>query len=91
MQFTMEADRETFFEVIYDEIKKPIDPMELVYPREVPIFEKYDEYVPEELICKGFAYGVLDLEGLKKRILEWEAMEMELGKVSFRLDLREES
>ena len=26
--------------------------MELLYPKENPVFEKYDEYVPEELIRK---------------------------------------
>lgn len=46
--------------------------MELVYPNENPVFEKYDEYVPEELVRKGFAYGVLDIEGMKKRILGWK-------------------
>lgn len=88
IQFTMDADRETFFKVIYEEIHKPIEPIELVYPGEVPIFDKYDEYVPDELIRKGFAEGVLDLNGLRSRILEWEAMEMELGKITFRLDMK---
>ena len=35
------------------------------------MFEKYDEYVPQELIRKGFALGVLDVEGMKQRILGW--------------------
>ena len=56
---------------IFEEIKKPIDPLELVYPKELPIFDKYDEYLPEELVRKGFAYGVLDLEGMLARIREW--------------------
>ena len=45
--------------------------MELVYPEEVPVFEKYDEFVPEELVRKGFACGVLDPEGMKQRVLTW--------------------
>ena len=45
--------------------------MELVYEKEVPVFEKYDEFVPEDLIRKGFACGVLDVEGMKKRVLSW--------------------
>ena len=35
------------------------------------MFEKYDEYVPQELIRKSFALGVLDVEGMKQRVLGW--------------------
>ena len=73
MQFTMKADRATFFRVVLEEIQKPIDPLELVYPKELPLFDKYDEYLPEELVRKGFALGVLDLAGLRKTVLSWEA------------------
>ena len=48
--------------------------MELVYPKEIPVFEKYDEYVPEELIRKGFAYGILDIAGMQARVLSWNRM-----------------
>ena len=51
---------------------RPIDPMELLYPKENPVFEKYDVYVPEELIRKGFALGVLDTEGMIRRVMEWK-------------------
>ncbi len=71
MQFTMNADEKTFFQVIREEIQKPIDPLELVYPGELPLFDKYDEYLPPELVRKGFALGVLDLDGLRERILSW--------------------
>ena len=73
MQFTMKADRATFFRVVLEEIQKPIDPLELVYPKELPLFDKYDEYLPEELVRKGFALGVLDLAGLRETVLGWEA------------------
>ena len=72
MQFTMKATPEEFFSVLLDEASKPLDPLELVYPNEVPIFEKYDEYVPAELIRKGFAYGILDVEGMLSRVREWQ-------------------
>ena len=72
MQFTMTADAQTFFEVVAEEIRKPIDPMELVYPKELPLFDMYDSYLPEELVRKGFARGVLDLDGLKEAVLDWE-------------------
>ena len=45
--------------------------MELLYPAEVPYFEKYDELVPEGLIRKGFAEGVLDVEGMRARVARW--------------------
>ena len=72
IQFTMKADEATFFRVLAEEIHKPIDPMELVYPKELPLFDKYDEYLPEELVKKGFALGVLDVDGLREKVLSWE-------------------
>lgn len=71
MQFTMQAAEEEFYRITANEAAKDFDPLELVYPKEVPVFEKYDEYVPDELIRKGFAYGVLDIEDMKKRVLSW--------------------
>ena len=72
IQFTMKADESAFFRVLAEEIRKPIDPMELVYPKELPLFDKYDEYLPEELVKKGFALGVLDVDGLREKVLRWE-------------------
>ena len=71
MQFTMQADADTFFQVLREELEKPIDTLELVYPKELPLFDKYDEYLPEELVKKGFALGVLDLEGLRELVRSW--------------------
>ena len=72
MQFTMQVTEAEFFEIVREEAAVPFDALELVYPGEVPVFEKYDEYVPEELVRKGFAYGVLDVEGMKRRIADWK-------------------
>ena len=71
LQFTMKTGEEDFYKITADEAAKYFDPLELVYPKEVPVFEKYDEYVPEELIRKGFALGVLDIEEMKKRVISW--------------------
>ena len=71
IQFTMKLSPEEFLKVIIEEAEKEFDPLELVYPGEVPLFEKYDQYVPEELVRKGFAYGVLDVEGMKRRVRSW--------------------
>ena len=75
MQFTMQADEKTFFAVIGEEARAGIDPQELLYPNENPVFEKYDEYVPSELVRKGFALGVLDVEGMRARVLGWTEQE----------------
>lgn len=72
MQFTMKVSAQEFYQVVAEEIQKPLDPMELVYPKELPLFDKYDEYLPESLVKKGFAYGVLDLQGMKEAILSWQ-------------------
>ena len=71
MQFTMRADAETFYRVVKRAAEALTDPLELVYPGEVPYFDKYDEFVPEELIRKGFARGVLDVDGMVERVLGW--------------------
>ena len=65
MQFTMKVSEDDFYRIVQEEIQKPFDPLELVYPKELPLFDKYDEYLPEELVRKGFAYGVLDIKEIK--------------------------
>ena len=72
MQFRMKADAETFFSVVGDAAREDFDPIELVYPAEVPYFDKYDEMLPAELVRKGFAEGVLDIAGMRARVAEWE-------------------
>ena len=71
IQFKMKADKEEFFKVLAEMERQPLDPMELVYPGEIPVFEKYDELLPADLVRKGFAYGILDIEGMKARIRSW--------------------
>ena len=62
---------QAFLECLAQAASELSDPMELVYPGEVPYFEKYDELVPEELVRKGFALGTLDVEGMRARIRQW--------------------
>lgn len=75
IQFTMKAGREEFFRVLGELAARPLDPMELLGPAEVPVFEKYDELLPPQLVRKGFAYGVLDIEGMLARVREWNGEE----------------
>jgi ATP-dependent Lhr-like helicase len=72
IQFKMKADEEEFFRTLKELEKLPLDPMDLVYRGEVPVFEKYDEFLPEELVKKGFAYGILGIEEMKMRIRSWQ-------------------
>lgn len=72
MQFTMQVGEAEFYEIVCQEANNDFDDLELVYEKEIPVFEKYDEYVPAELVRKGFAYGVLDVESMKQRILGWK-------------------
>jgi ATP-dependent Lhr-like helicase len=72
MQFTMEADERTFYEMLAEEGEKLDNPMDLLYPNEVPVFDKYDEYLPEELVRKGFACGVLNMEEVRMRTRQWK-------------------
>ncbi|MBQ6012837.1 MAG: DEAD/DEAH box helicase [Firmicutes bacterium] len=71
MQFTMQAGEDEFYRIVSEEASLGVDPMELVYEKEIPVFEKYDEYVPAELVRKGFALGVLDTESMVRRVLSW--------------------
>ena len=73
IQFRMKVSLEEFFTILAEEAEKDFDPLELVYPNETPLFEKYDEYLPPELVRKGFAYGVLGTDEMKKRVLEWRS------------------
>jgi len=74
IQFKMKATKEEFFKVLSDMEKQPLEPMELIYKGEVPLFEKYDEFLPEELVKKGFAYGILGIDEMKNRIRSWNIL-----------------
>ena len=38
---------------------------------DLPVFEKYDNLLPAELVRKGFAEGVLDIAGMRARVTGW--------------------
>ena len=71
MQFTMKVSPAEFFAVLAEEAAQEFDPMELLYPDEVPIFDKYDEFLPTELVRRGFAYGILNVKGMRETVLSW--------------------
>jgi len=69
--FSMDVTADEFFRIVKEKASMPLDPLSLVYPNEIPVFEKYDEFLPPELIKKSFAEGVLDIDGMKARIAQW--------------------
>ena len=66
MQFAMDVGKDEFLEILKEEANKDFDPLELVYPKEVPVFDKYDEYLPDELVRKEFAQSILDIKEMKE-------------------------
>ena len=71
IELRMRANAPEFFRAIYEAAESLKDPLSLLYPGEIPVFEKYDEYVPAELVRKGFALGVLGIEEMKARVRAW--------------------
>ena len=71
IQFVMKVSPADFFRILAEEADLLTEPLDLVYPNEVPVFEKYDEYLPNELVRKGFAYGILNIDEMKQRVKEW--------------------
>lgn len=71
MFIRMKSGAAEFFRAIYEAAENLHDPLELLYPGEIPVFEKYDEFVPAELVRKGFAMGVLGVSEMKARVRGW--------------------
>ncbi len=71
IQFTLGVSPAEFVAITQEEVRAGIDPMELLYPNEVPVFDKYDDILSGDLVRKGFALGVLDVEEMKERVLGW--------------------
>lgn len=71
IQFTMRADESDFYHVLPELADRGVDPMDLLYPKELPLFEKYDQYLPGHLVRRGFAYGVLNVPEMLDRVRQW--------------------
>ena len=71
LNFILAPFSSTAHAIVAEEAAAEFDPLELVYPDEIPLFEKYDQYVPAELVRKGFAYGILAVDEMKRRIADW--------------------
>ena len=66
----MDVGKDEFLEILKEEANKDFNPLELVYPKEVPVFDKYDEYLPDELVRKEFARSILDIKEMRKCVNE---------------------
>ncbi len=71
IQFKMSATPNEFFRVLKEKAREKLDPMELLYKTELPLFEKYDEFLPKDLVRKGFAHGILGIEEMLNRIMSF--------------------
>lgn len=67
----MKASAPEFFRALADAADRVQDPLCYLYPDEVPLFEKYDEALPAELVRKGFACGVLGIDEMRARVKSW--------------------
>ncbi len=71
MSLSMKASARDFFQILAQEAQGDLDPMELLYPGEVPVFDKYDSFLPPELVRKAFGLSVLDLAAARERVAQW--------------------
>jgi ATP-dependent Lhr-like helicase len=57
---------------IYDLCRAEVTPDDLVDANESPELNKYDRYLPSDLLRKAFAADWLDIDEMKKHIAEWQ-------------------
>ena len=70
MEFAMDASAEEFFQILGEEAARDFDPLDLLYPKEVPVFDKYDEYLPDDLVRKEFAQSILDIKEMRRCVAQ---------------------
>ena len=70
--FRMKGNRETFFSRLSDIVEeRGLEPTELIQVGECPMADKYDEYIPTELLVEAYAADSLRTDEVLKRIKEW--------------------
>lgn len=72
IQFKSPKSRDELVCMLREVAREPFDPMALIFPKEEPVFEKYDEFVPPEFVRRHFAYDVLDLESAREMLSHLE-------------------
>lgn len=63
---------DTFRQEIDALCQADVKPDDLVVANESPEFNKYDQYIPSDLLRKAFAADWLDIAEMKKQIAEWK-------------------
>jgi ATP-dependent Lhr-like helicase len=63
------------FSAVYSEIvglcEQRITAEHLVSHAEAPKLQKYDQFIPDELLRKAFVKDYLDIEEMRKEVLKW--------------------
>ncbi len=68
ISFRLEGEREDFLARLADVSARGIDAATLVAPAELPLFDKYDAYVPAELLRRAYARDRLSPKEAEERI-----------------------
>lgn len=77
MTFKLETlDASEWLKKLADKVRREgIDCMALMESGEVPVFEKYDDYIPAELLRRAYAVDRLRSDEVTERIFAWEKEE----------------
>ena len=70
--FRMKGNKDSFFTRLHDIVQtRGIEPTELIQAGECPMADKYDEYIPTELLVEAYAVDSLRTDEILRRIEEW--------------------
>jgi len=72
IQFKSPKKRDELVCMFREAAREPFEPLALIFPKEEPVFEKYDEFVPPEFVRRHFAYDVLDLKSARETLSQLE-------------------
>ena len=72
---------QTLLDALADEARRGIDPERLVSSGETPLFEKYDDFIPADLLRHAFAVDKLNAAEAGKRILQIAEEDLNPGTV----------
>jgi ATP-dependent Lhr-like helicase len=68
-----ETDPSAWLSRLADKVRREgIEPLRLVENGEIPVFEKYDDCIPVELLRRAYATDRLRADELTERVFRWE-------------------